>query len=58
MGDSGSFVAGSITSGLKFDVSEYVGGKMKVNSIAQLFPAVVTNFMASPLLGVVGILKP
>jgi hypothetical protein len=54
---SGSFVAGSITSGLKFDVSDYVGGMMKVNSIAQLFPSVVTSFLANPLLGVVDILK-
>ena len=54
---SGSFVAGSITSGLKFDVSEYVGGMMKVESIAHLFPQIVTSFMASPLLAVVDLLK-
>ena len=52
-----SFVAGAITGGLEFDVSQYVRGMMQVNSIAAVFPQTVTNFMANPLLGVIGLLK-
>src|SRR5688500_14945260 len=37
------------------DISGYTGGILRAESIARLFPGVVQNFLASPLLGVIGI---
>src|SRR5213593_304346 len=51
------FNAGSIVGDLKLDISDWTRGMMQVNSMASLFPAVVTNFMANPLLGLIGIAK-
>jgi hypothetical protein len=47
----------NISGALKWDISEYARGMMQATSIASLFPATVTNFMANPLLGVIGIAK-
>lgn len=52
-----NFVAGAITGSLEFDVPDYVRGMMQVNSIAVVFPQTVANFIANPLLGVIGLLK-
>ena len=45
------FDAGGITSKLSLDVSGYAQGMLQATSIAQMFPSVVTSFLANPLLG-------
>ncbi len=52
-----SFDAGSITGSLGIDTDPFAKGMLKATSIAQLFPATVTNFLANPLLGVAGVMK-
>jgi len=52
-----SFQAGAITGKLEFDIGEYTRGMMQVESIAHLFPSVVTSFLANPLLGAIDTLK-
>jgi tape measure domain-containing protein len=51
------FQAGSIASTLGLDISPFAQGMLQATSIAQIFPATVTNFLANPLLGVIGIAK-
>lgn len=51
------FDAGSIIGKLDFDISDYTRGMMQANGIAQVFPSVVSNFLASPLLGLVDVAK-
>src|SRR2546426_11124158 len=50
-----SFDAGAIVGSLQLNISPFAQGMLQAESIAKLFPAVVTNFMANPLLGLVGI---
>jgi len=47
----------AITGAMSFDFSPYMHGMMQVQSITALFPQCVTNFIANPLLGLVGIFK-
>lgn len=49
------FNAGSAVSKLLLDTSDFRHGFLQAESLMKVFPATVTNFMASPLLGVVGI---
>lgn len=50
-----SFQAGSITAMMGIDTDPYARGMLKAESIARLFPATVQNFLANPLLGLVGV---
>lgn len=50
-----AFDAGSVTSKLFLDTNPFRQGILQAESLMRIFPASVTNFMASPLLGVVGI---
>ena len=52
-----SFNAGSISSSLNLDVSDFAQGMLQANSIAAIFPQTVQNFLANPLLGFIGILQ-
>ncbi|MGB7157123.1 MAG: phage tail tape measure protein, partial [Tepidisphaeraceae bacterium] len=52
-----AFQAGSILATLGLDTAPYAQGMLQATSIAQLFPQTVTNFLANPLLGVIGIAK-
>lgn len=52
-----SFDAGSMTGSLGINTDPFAKGMLKATSIASLFPATVTNFLANPLLGVVGVMK-
>jgi tape measure domain-containing protein len=52
-----SFDAGSITSNMKIDVSPFRQGMLEAQGIASVFGQNITNFVASPLLGIVGIAK-
>lgn len=52
-----SFSAGAITGTLGLDVSGYTQGILQAESLARVFPGVVNDFLASPLLGLVGIAK-
>jgi hypothetical protein len=52
-----SFDAGAITSKLGLDVSGFSKGMLEANSIASIFPQTVTNFMANPMLGFLGVVK-
>lgn len=52
-----SFDAGSITSALGLDVSEFSSGMLQAQSVMSLFPSTVTNFMVNPILGVIGLLE-
>jgi len=47
----------AITGAMKFDFSQYMKGMMQVQSLTAIFPQCVTNFIANPLLGLVGIFK-
>jgi len=47
----------AITGAMKFDFSPYMQGMMQVQSLTSIFPQCVTNFIANPLLGLVGIFK-
>ncbi len=51
------FDAGSAIGKLGLDVSGYLQGMLQAQTVASLFPATVTNFLANPLLGFVGLLK-
>ena len=51
------FNAGSITSALGLDISEFSAGMIEAQGIMAIFPSAVTNFMVNPLLGVVGLLE-
>jgi hypothetical protein len=52
-----SFDAGSISGKIGLDINPYTQGMLQATSIAQLFPQTVTNFLANPLLGIVGVAK-
>lgn len=52
-----AFDAGSITSKMGLDISPFAQGMMQATSMSRLFPQVVNDFIASPLLGVVGIAR-
>lgn len=47
------FDAGGIASTLGLDLSDFAKGMVEANSIAAAFPAVVTSFLANPLLGII-----
>jgi hypothetical protein len=51
------FDAGSIMGSLGLDVSGFTGGMLRAEGIAHLFPEVVTEFMANPLLGFIDLAK-
>jgi hypothetical protein len=50
-----SFDAGAITGSLIFDISPFAHGMLQAESIAHLFPHVVSSFLADPLLGLIDI---
>lgn len=50
-----SFAAGAVTSVLQLDANPYRQGFIQAQALMQTFPSMVTNFMASPMLGLVGI---
>jgi hypothetical protein len=50
-----SFDAGSVASKLGLDISGFEGGFLRANALAAIFPQTVTNFLANPLLGLIGI---
>ena len=52
-----SFDAGSITGSLKFDISEFTSSILSAQSIAGIFPSVVTSYLVNPLLGFVETVK-
>jgi len=52
-----SFDAGAATGRLELDSSDFTGGIMEAEGIARIFPEVVTDFIANPLLGVAEIFK-
>jgi hypothetical protein len=52
-----SFDAGSAVSKLDLDNSGFMRGMLQAQTVSQLFPATVTNFLANPLLGLIGIAK-
>jgi hypothetical protein len=52
-----SFDAGAATGRLELDTSGFTGGIMEAEGIARIFPEVVTDFIANPLLGVAEIFK-
>ncbi|MGA2442453.1 MAG: hypothetical protein ABSH08_15985, partial [Tepidisphaeraceae bacterium] len=51
------FDAGAATGRLELDTSDFTGGIMEAEGIARIFPEVVTDFIANPLLGAVEIFK-
>jgi len=52
-----SFDAGSIAGGMSWDISGYTRSMLQAESIASLFPHVVTSFLANPLLALIDIAK-
>jgi hypothetical protein len=52
-----SFDAGAATGRLELETSDFTGGIMEAEGIARIFPEVVTDFIADPLLGVAEIFK-
>ncbi|HEY1685536.1 MAG TPA: hypothetical protein VGG19_12290 [Tepidisphaeraceae bacterium] len=46
-----AFQAGSIVADLGLNTSSFVGGMLEAQGVAALFPQVVTDFIANPLLG-------
>ncbi len=52
-----SFDAGSISGKLELDPEGFTSGMLKAEGIAELFPEVVKNFLASPLLGLADTVK-
>lgn len=52
-----SFNAGAITSTLGLDVSPFAQGMLQAQGIANVFPQMVQNFLANPILGVIGVLS-
>ena len=51
------FDAGSITGGLKFDMSEYAHGILEAQAVSAVFPAIVTEFLENPLLALIQVAK-
>ena len=51
------FSAGAIVATLGLDASPFRQGMIEATAIAQVFPATVTNFLASPILGVIGLTR-
>ena len=49
--------AGKVTGGIDWDISSYAKGMLQAETIAKIFPEVVTSFIANPLLGLVDIAK-
>lgn len=49
------FQAGSVVGKMGLDISGWTRSMLEANAISALFPGVVRNFLASPLLGLVGI---
>ena len=47
------FDAGAIASTMSLDTSGFAQGMLQAQGLAELFPSVVTNFIANPLLGIV-----
>jgi hypothetical protein len=52
-----SFNAGSIRGTLGLDISDFTRGMISAQGLMSVFPSWVTNFMSSPLLGLIGIAK-
>lgn len=52
-----SFQAGSVTSSLGLDVSPFAQGMLQAQSLMSIFPQHVTNFLANPMLGFIGVLQ-
>lgn len=52
-----SFDAGSVTGGLKFDISEYAHGILEAQAVSAVFPAIVTEFLEAPLLALIQVAK-
>jgi hypothetical protein len=52
-----SFNAGAIEGTLGLDISDFTRGMLGAQSLMSVFPAMVTNFMANPLLGLIGVAK-
>lgn len=52
-----SFNAGSIISKLGLDISPFAQGMLQAQGIINVFPQTVQNFLADPLLGVIGVAK-
>lgn len=50
-----SLVAGSVSATLNLDANPYRQGFLQASALMQTFPSLVTNFMASPMLGLVGV---
>jgi len=51
------FDAGSIAGKLELDVGGFTHGMLEAEGIAKIFPQVVTEFLADPLLGVIDLAK-
>jgi hypothetical protein len=51
------FDAGSAIGHLGLDISEYTHGMLEAEAISSVFPQVVTEFLANPLLGLIEIAK-
>lgn len=49
------FNAGAAIGSLGIDTSGFEGGLLRAEAVSALFPSVVTNFLANPLLGWVGV---
>jgi hypothetical protein len=52
-----SFDAGAITGTLGLDVSPFTQGFLQAEGLTHLFPSIVTNFLADPLLGLIDVAK-
>ena len=52
-----SFDAGAITSTIGINVNPFAQGMLQATSIAKLFPATVTEFLANPILAVIGVFE-
>lgn len=51
------FDAGSATGKLGLDISEYTHGMLEAEAISSVFPQVVSEFLAEPLLGLIEVAK-
>lgn len=49
------FQAGSVVGKMGLDISGWTRSMLEANAISALFPSVVQNFLASPLLGLIGV---
>jgi hypothetical protein len=52
-----SFDAGAISSTLGLDVSPFTQSFLQAEGLTHLFPSIVTNFLANPLLGLIDVAK-